>query len=69
MKKTALIVATVAALAKEGPTGASSIDDFIKKLEKPRAIWLMVPAAVVDETIEKLIGRLERGLGKKAPCN
>ncbi len=40
--------ATVDALAKEGATGASSIDDFIKKLEKPRAIWLMVPAAVVD---------------------
>src|ERR1700735_1570938 len=53
--------ATVAALAKEGPTGASSIDDFIKKLEKPRAIWLMVPAAVVDGTLHELSSKLDVG--------
>src|SRR6202161_1018987 len=53
--------ATVAALAKEGPTGASSIDDFIKKLNKPRAIWLMVPAAVVDGTLHELSSKLDVG--------
>src|ERR1700733_9429152 len=53
--------ATVDALAKEGATGASSIDDFIKKLNKPRAIWLMVPAAVVDGTLHELSSKLDVG--------
>jgi len=53
--------AAVDALAKEGATGAKSIDDFVSKLEKPRAIWLMVPAAFVDSTIEQLAGKLEKG--------
>src|ERR1700685_2924457 len=53
--------ATVDALAKEGPTGSSSIDDFIKKLNKPRAIWLMVPAAVVDGTLHELSSKLDVG--------
>ena len=37
-----------AALAKEGATGATELDDFLSRLTTPRAIWLMVPAAVVD---------------------
>ncbi|MGB8662276.1 MAG: NAD(P)-binding domain-containing protein, partial [Candidatus Acidiferrum sp.] len=41
-------VESVKQLAAEGATGADSLDDFVKKLQKPRAIWLMVPAAVVD---------------------
>ena len=40
-------------LASDGATGSTSIDDFVAKLQKPRAIWLMVPAAVVDATIAR----------------
>jgi 6-phosphogluconate dehydrogenase len=48
-------------LAKEKATGAADVPDFVKKLEKPRAIWLMVPAAVVDNTISDLLPYLEAG--------
>jgi 6-phosphogluconate dehydrogenase len=48
-------------LVKEGAQGASSLADFVKKLERPRAIWLMVPAAVVDQTIGELSPLLEKG--------
>ena len=52
---------TVSQLAGEGATGATSMDDFVKKLQKPRAVWLMVPAAVVDSTLHELSGKLEKG--------
>ena len=47
-------------LAADGATGSNSIDDFIAKLQKPRAIWLMVPAAVVDATIADLVPKLSK---------
>ena len=51
----------VEALAKRGATGAASLGEFVAKLEKPRVVWLMVPVAVVDETIGKLVSHLEAG--------
>ena len=51
----------VASLVKEGATGADSLADFVSKLEAPRAIWLMVPAAAVDSTIEGLLPLLQSG--------
>src|SRR5262245_29334204 len=51
----------VSNLVKEKAIGAASLADFIKKLAKPRAIWLMVPAAVVDETISDLLPLLDAG--------
>jgi len=47
-------------LAKEGAIGSSSLDDFILKLQKPRAIWMMIPAALVDRMIKDLEGKLEK---------
>jgi 6-phosphogluconate dehydrogenase len=52
---------TIRDLVKIGAVGASSLADLAKKLPTPRAIWLMVPAAVVDQTITDLLPLLERG--------
>ncbi len=48
-------------LVKEKAIGATSLADVVKKLEKPRAIWLMVPAGAVDDTIADLSPHLEQG--------
>ena len=48
-------------LVQEKATGSSSLADFVSKLAKPRAIWLMMPAAVVDKTIDEILPLLESG--------
>src|ERR1019366_2747773 len=52
---------SVEELVKEKAVGSSSLKDFASKLSKPRAIWLMIPAAVVDETIAGIVPYLEAG--------
>src|SRR5277367_1072275 len=51
----------VAELGKDGAAGSSSLDEFLQKLKPPRAVWLMVPAAVVDQTLEQLSSRMAKG--------
>jgi len=51
----------VAELAGEGASGAGSLADLVKQLRPPRAVWMMVPAAVVDRTIADLAPLLEAG--------
>lgn len=51
----------IRSLTDEGATGAGSLSDFVAKLEKPRAVWLMLPAAVVDSTLDELAGLLDAG--------
>ncbi|MGB8771073.1 MAG: decarboxylating 6-phosphogluconate dehydrogenase [Candidatus Korobacteraceae bacterium] len=52
---------SVEELVKEKAVGSSSLKDFASKLTKPRAVWLMIPAAVVDETIAEIVPFLEAG--------
>ncbi|MFV1972488.1 MAG: phosphogluconate dehydrogenase (NAD(+)-dependent, decarboxylating) [Thiohalobacterales bacterium] len=49
----------VKAMEQEGAVGATDMDDFVAKLTKPRAAWIMVPAAVVDQTVDALMERME----------
>jgi 6-phosphogluconate dehydrogenase len=51
----------VKSLVDEGATGAASLEEFVRKLTKPRAVWVMVPAAVVDNVLSDLTKRLEAG--------
>src|ERR1700760_4466079 len=51
---------SVEELVKEKAVGSSSLQEFCGKLSKPRAIWLMVPAAAVDETIAGIVPHLEK---------
>jgi 6-phosphogluconate dehydrogenase len=52
---------SVQQVAAEGAIPATSLRDLVKKLQKPRAVWLMVPAAVVDSTLQELAAELEAG--------
>ena len=51
--------AAVKALADEGAEGASSLEEFVAKLSRPRNVWIMVPAGIVDSTLEKLVPLLD----------
>jgi 6-phosphogluconate dehydrogenase len=53
--------AAVSGLAAEGAAASSTLDDFIAQLTPPRAIWLMIPAAVVDATLNELLPKLVAG--------
>ena len=48
-------------LATQGAVGADSLKDFVSRLTKPRAVWLMLPAAIVDQELEALVPLLEAG--------
>jgi 6-phosphogluconate dehydrogenase len=48
-------------LVKEGAVGSSSLEDFVGRLTAPRVVWLMIPAALVDKTLEALVARLSPG--------
>jgi len=52
---------SVKQVTRDGAIAATSLDDLVKKLKSPRAVWLMVPAAVVDATLKELAGKLEPG--------
>jgi 6-phosphogluconate dehydrogenase len=52
---------SVKVLAGEGATGSESMEDFAGKLSAPRSVWLMVPAAVVDSTLDELVPHLDEG--------
>src|SRR5579883_2673920 len=54
-------IENVKQLSGEGAQGAASLDELIQKLSPPRPIWMMVPAAAVDATIEELAPKLQRG--------
>src|SRR5215472_1627188 len=51
--------AAVKGLSDEGATGAYSLAEFVSKLDKPRNIWVMVPAGIVDKTLEQLVPLLD----------
>ena len=53
--------ASVEALVKEGATGAGSLEDFIGKLAKPRAVWLMLPAAITGKVADQVAALLDKG--------
>src|SRR6201992_3801289 len=50
---------TVKELQGEGADGSSSLEDFVGKLTKPRALWIMVPAGYVEDTLDKLMDLLD----------
>jgi 6-phosphogluconate dehydrogenase len=55
------MAAAVQALATQGVIGATTLDEFVALLDRPRTVWLMVPAAVVDSTLDALLPKLAAG--------
>jgi len=53
--------ANVKKLANDGAKGVKSLDEFVSRLKPPRAAWLMVPAAAVDQTLHDLAARMQQG--------
>ncbi len=53
--------AAVKSIAAEGAHGAASLDDFVSRLRKPRTVWMMVPAAAVEPTLDLLLPKLDAG--------
>ncbi len=51
----------IAALEQLGATGSKSLEDFVSKLAKPRVVWLMLPAAIVDQELAAIVPLLEEG--------
>lgn len=51
----------VTALSGENVQGSATLDDFVARLSLPRTVWLMVPAAAVDATLDELLSRLSPG--------
>ncbi|WOO40275.1 phosphogluconate dehydrogenase (NAD(+)-dependent, decarboxylating) [Rubellicoccus peritrichatus] len=50
---------TVAELVKDGAIGSTSLEDFVSKLEKPKAAWVMIPAAITDKVVSQLADLME----------
>src|SRR5437764_852234 len=48
-------------LEGEGATGSSALEDFVNRLNQPRAIWIMVPAGYVQDTLDRLVALLDPG--------
>lgn len=53
--------ASIAELEKEGAVGASTLEEFVQKLEKPRAAWVMIPAAITEKVVFQLADLMEEG--------
>jgi 6-phosphogluconate dehydrogenase len=51
----------VRAFEQDGATGATTLEEFVQKLDRPRAAWMMIPAGVVDQTLAELVPLLEEG--------
>jgi 6-phosphogluconate dehydrogenase len=52
---------TVAQLASEGAVGANSLEEFVRKLDKPRVAWVMIPAGITDKVVQQLADLMEDG--------
>src|SRR5262249_27722783 len=53
--------ASVAGLVDAGAVGAASLEEFVGKLSKPRAVWLMLPAAITGRIVNQVAGLMEPG--------